>query len=219
MAATAQTLQHHTVKVGDFAHLSVNNSINVDYRSNPDSAGIAVFDVPAQLSNCVVFDNNGNGKLTITVDVPDGVFPVVIPTVTVYSRSLDKVVNMGDSTVRAFNVVTGRTLKARLEGNGRLSLRDINAHEVGASVFTGRGQLAVTGKCDKANLSCTGVGAIQADGLRAEKATVTINGTGSVGCYAAEELVIKGIGTGTVYYSGNPAKVKNRGIGVNAKSM
>lgn len=219
VSMSAQTLQRHIVKVGDFTNLVVFNSVNVDYKSNPDSAGIAVFVATPDVTSHILFDNNGSGKLRILTDTINKKEPVQLPTITVYSRSLRNISNLGDSTVRVFSVVTGDNFKARLEGNGRLSLRDINAREVSAKVFTGRGQIAVDGKCDKANLSCTGVGSIQADGLKATDVTATINGKGGIGCNVDGQLTIKGIGSGKVYYRGTPTIIKNRGIGIDAVAM
>lgn len=215
----AQVTNRHIVKVGDFTQLVISNSINVDYKSNPDSAGIAVFVATADMASHILFDSNNKGKLTIYTDINDKKAPGNIPTVTVYSRSLRKITNMGDSTVRAFRIINGDGFKAHLEGNGRLSLREIDAMSVNAKIFTGRGQIAIDGKCDIANLSCTGVGTIQADGLKATDAIVTVNGTGSIGCMATNQLTIKGMGTGKVYYGGNPSIVKNRSIGIDAVAM
>lgn len=214
----AQTKQHHVLNVGDFTHLSVVNGINVDYKSHPDSAGMAVFDAVPSLVNSVIFINNGKGKLSIEVDVMNK-NATELPIVTVYSHFLTNIENMADSTVRAFSVNAGPKFKAKIEGNGRLSIRGIYADEVSAKIFTGSGQLAIDGKCTKSNLSMTGVGAIQADHLIASKSTVTVNGTGSIGCHATEQITVKGTGPGAVYYSGNPPTVKNRSINVKLRPM
>ncbi|MCM1449455.1 MAG: DUF2807 domain-containing protein [Clostridiales bacterium] len=218
LPAMAQSKQHHVVNVRDFTHLSVVNGINIDYKSHSDSAGMAVFDAPTALVNSVIFSNNGKGKLSIEVDVMDK-NATDLPTVTVYSHFLTNIENMGDSTVRAFSVNAGPKFKAKIEGNGRLSIRGIYADEVSAKIFTGSGQLAIDGRCTKSNFSLTGVGAIQADQLLSNRATATINGTGSIGCHATEQVTVKGTGPGTVYYTGNPPTVKNRSINVKIKSM
>lgn len=210
---TAQTTQHHVVNVGDFTHLRVVNAINVDYKSSTDSAGMAVFDAPVELVNAIIFSNNNKGKLSIEVDIMS-VINRTVPNVTVYSRYLNHIENVADSTVRAFNVKAGPKFKARLEGNGRLSLRDIDAGEINATVFTGRGQLAISGRCDKASLSGSGPCTIQADRLEAARVSASLTGPCTIGCNARDELSVSGLlGKGTVYYRGNP-KIKNRTIGV-----
>lgn len=215
--ALAQEIQRHAVNVGDFTSLRVAKAINVDYKSNPDSAGTAVFQAPVDLVNAIMFTNNGKGRLSIEIDMTE-TNTRQLPTVTVYSRFLTSIENLADSTVRAFNVNAGPKFKARLEGNGRLSLRGIDTDEVTAKVFTGRGQIAIDGRCAKASLSCTGPGSIQADQLTADNVNATLTGTGSIGCNPTTELTVKGTGPGTVYHTGEP-EIKNRSIGCKIKKI
>ncbi|MDE7473574.1 MAG: DUF2807 domain-containing protein [Muribaculaceae bacterium] len=218
VTATAQDVQHHVVNVGDFTHLVVDHSINVEYKSSADSAGLAVFDARPEMVNTVMFSNNGKGKMTVKVDT-EGVIGWALPTLKIYSRHLFSIENKGDSTVRALKVSTPNKFKASLEGNGRLSVRDIDTDEVQAKIFTGRGQIAVSGKCVKANLSCTGVGTIQADKLVAVDVVATLNGPCNIGCHVDGELTLKGLGNGTLYYSGEPKLIKNRSLGGNLQPI
>ncbi|MDE6403204.1 MAG: DUF2807 domain-containing protein [Muribaculaceae bacterium] len=218
VTAAAQDIQHHVVNVGDFTHLVVDHSINVEYKSSADSAGLAVFDARPEMVNTVMFSNNGKGKLTVKTDTED-VIGWALPTVKVYSRHLFTVENKGDSTVLVLKASTSNKFKASLEGNGRLSVRDIETDEVQAKIFTGRGQVAVAGKCAKANLSCTGVGTIQADNLIAVDVVATLNGPCNIGCHVDGELTVKGVGNGTLYYSGEPKLIKNRALGCNLQPI
>ena len=212
VSASAQAMQRHVISVGPFTELNVKHSVNVDYRNNPDSAGLAVFSAPPSMVNAVMFKNNGKGKLSIEVDA-DPTQTSGLPTVIVYSRYLTKIENLGDSTVRAFNVNAGPRFSATQMGNGRLSIRDITADEITAKQHTGRGQLALSGSCRKASFSCTGVGAIQADNLKADDVSISIGGPVTVGCYATGALSIKGLGAANIYYGGNPKAVRNRSAG------
>lgn len=216
----AQNLQHHVVEVGDFTQLVVNNGINVDYCSVADSAGLAVFDAPAALTNYIQFKNNGRGKLEIDIELnEDNQYPRDLPTVKIYSRFLTNIENSADSTVRAMSVNAGPKFKAVLIGNGRLSLKDLYTDDLTAKIMTGRGQLAISGKTQKAHLSITGVGAIQADELDASEVTATVTGPCTIGCKATESLTVKGMGPGTVYYAGQPKIIKNRSISGKIKSL
>lgn len=211
--AAAQTLQRHTINVGHFTELNVKHSINVDYRANADSAGLAVFVAPPEMVNAIAFKNNGKGKLAIETQIDPSQAGRSIPTITVYSRYLTKIENSGDSTVRAFSVNAGPKFSATLMGNGRLSIRDIQADEISAKQLTGRGQLALSGECRKASLSCAGVGAIQADNLKATDVSITIGGPVTVGCYVTGVLSIKGLGPAKIYYGGNPTSIRDRSAG------
>lgn len=212
VAVEAASPQRHVINVGTFTELNVKHSVNVDYRSNPDSAGMATFVASADMVNVVMFRNNGKGKLQIELDIdPEQEQP--LPTVVVYSRYLTKIENSGDSTVRAFSVNAGPKFTATLMGNGRLSIRDLETDEVNAKQLTGRGQIALSGNCRKASLSCTGAGAIQADDLHAVEVNVSVVGPVTVGCYVSERLSVKGMGTGKVYYAGHPRTIRNRSAG------
>lgn len=214
-AAFAQRV--YVVNVNDFTELSVENNIPVDYHCNADSAGIAIIDDTSN-PDWLYFRNNGKGRLTIqsSADCPgDAKFPHV----TVYSTTLYKVINSGDSLVKVFDVPPTDTFSARLIGNGRLVAHGIEAGKVNASIDSGNGQLVISGECDEAGLRNIGKGIIQADGLKAKKAKASVVGTGDIGCHATEELTISGMGSGTVLYRDTPKKIKNRGVGVKYRPL
>lgn len=211
--AVAADKSHYTIKVDDFSELNVVNAINVDYVCSTDSAGLAVFDATPDMASLLMFSNNGKNRLTIQT-ATDGVKYTGLPTVRVYSNFLTKVENSGDSLVRVLTVAPGPKFTATLIGNGRLSVRDITANQVDASIKTGNGQMAVSGKCQNANLHNTGAGSIQADGLVATNTKCSVVGTGTIGCYVKENLSVQGMGTGKVYYVGEPSKIKNRSMGI-----
>lgn len=93
-------------------------------------------------------------------------------------------------------------------GNGRLSIRNIEATTVNASILSGHGIISIFGTANQANLKITGAGTIQADELKATKVSCTSAGTGTIACYPVEFLSVGGLG-GTVQYRGQP-EVKKR---------
>ena len=219
LTAHAQQLQHHELRVGDFTQVNVKHAVNVVYRSVPDSAGLVTFDAPPAMVNVIQFSCNGKGHLTITLQPDEGQqASLSLPTVNIYSSRIEKVQNNGDSTLRVINPVTTDKFNARLEGNGLLSVTGLKCDEVSASVFAGRGQMALYGTVRKASLSVTGVGTVQGDGLQAQFITATISGTGTIGCAPSEALTIQGTGPGTVYYTGSPM-IKNRSIATKYKPL
>ena len=64
LALHAQTT-HHVVKLGEFTRLVVTDDINVVYRCDADSAGLAVFDCTEDIADRFVFSINKNGRLNI----------------------------------------------------------------------------------------------------------------------------------------------------------
>lgn len=215
--ATAVALppKHYELKVTDFTELKVNNQLNVVYKYVQDSVGYAVFDAPAELVSQIIF-TPVQGKLTI--DVSNDAQGQQLPTVYVYSTYLSKVENNGTGTVTVESVQPGAQFTAGIQGNGRLVARNLKFGKVEGKIFTGNGTIVLTGECTNANLSNTGAGQIEADGLRAEEAKCSIFGTGSTGVWAVKSLNVHGAATGTVYYKGEPA-IKNRTLGVKVRLL
>lgn len=208
---SAQSHTSYDLNVGEFSELCVSDGVNVDYSSDATKAGKAYFNCPASRASSFIFSNKG-GKLTIQLS-PESVGVKGLPTITVHSKYLTKVENNADSTVRVLSVKGAPKFEAKLEGNGHLIVRGIEANDVKGTMRLGHGTLILTGKCEEAKLSLTGTGVIQADELEAQEVSVNAKGTGSVGVNAVKSLGIYGIGSTSVYYIGNPT-IKNRSVGI-----
>lgn len=213
-----QSTQRYELKVNDFKELRVDNDIAVDYYCNPDSAGYAVFTATDAQSGWVLFDNNGRGKLSVQTDTD---YPAgeKMPRIRVYSSSLEKVVNSGDSLVKVYNLPSADKFKAVLIGNGRLSVPGVEASTVEASIHSGNGQLTIEGRCTEAKLHLVGTGTILADRLEAVKVKATVVGTGHIGCSPSEAITVMGAGSGSVLYRQAPPTIKSRGVGIKHSVM
>ena len=213
-----QSTQRYELKVNDFKELRVDNDIAVDYYCNPDSAGYAVFTATDAQSGWVLFDNNGRGKLSVQTDTD---YPAgeKMPRIRVYSSSLEKVVNSGDSLVKVYNLPAADKFKAVLIGNGRLSVPGVEASTVEASIHSGNGQLTIEGRCTEAKLHLVGTGTILADRLEAVKIKSTVVGTGHIGCSPSEAITVMGAGSGSVLYKQAPPTIKSRGVGIKHSVM
>lgn len=213
-----QSTQRYELKVNDFKELRVDNHIPVDYYCNPDSAGYAVFTATDAQAGWVLFDNNGRGKLSVQTDTD---YPAgeKMPRIRVYSSSLEKVVNSGDSLVKVYNLPSADKFKAVLIGNGRLSVPGVEASTVEASIHSGNGQLTIEGRCTEAKLHLVGTGTILADRLEAVKVKATVVGTGYIGCSPSEAITVMGAGSGSVLYRQAPPTIKSRGVGIKHSVM
>lgn len=213
-----QSTQRYELKVNDFKELRVDNDIAVDYYCNPDSAGYAVFTATDAQAGWVLFDNNGRGKLSVQTDTD---YPAgeKMPRIRVYSSSLEKVVNSGDSLVKVYNLPAADKFKAVLIGNGRLSVPGVEASTVEASIHSGNGQLTIEGRCTEAKLHLVGTGTILADRLEAVKVKATVVGTGHIGCSPSEAITVMGAGSGSVLYKQAPPTIKSRGVGIKHSVM
>lgn len=203
----------YKLQIEDFSALRVTNSLNVDYFASADSAGWAYFTCSAEMASMLIFTNNKN-QLTIEL-ASDGVAYDDLPTIRVYSRSLTKVENAADSTVRVVRNTPVPNFKGKVIGNGRLEISNLEANTVDVSIATGRGHIVVyDGVTQQAKISSVGTGPIECGGLLARKIKTVVFGTGDIDCSPIEQLSVYGAGSGKVYYSGNPEKIVNRSLGV-----
>lgn len=216
LTAMAQTPTTYNLNVGEFMELSVRDGLNVDYTSDDDKSGTASFTCQASLASSIVFNNKG-GKLVIQLS-PESVGTKGLPTISVHSRFLTKIENTADSTVRVLSMVGSPKFEAKLEGNGTLVVRGLDANEVKGTMRLGHGTLILAGKCKDAKLNLTGTGVIQADELVATEATVNAKGTGSIGLNATTMLNVYGMGATNIYYIGDP-EIKNRSVGLKLNKL
>ena len=217
VTAVAAEATKYVMDVADFTELKVINGINVDYYSNPDSVGKAVFYATKDQASSILLTNK-KGKLVVELGA-DVASSVGLPTVRVYSRFLSKVENSSDSLVRVVRMAPTARFQAKLIGNGRIVVREVDANEVDGSLSTGNGTLVISGSCQDANLSLVGTGAIQADGLKAVNVKCRNTGTGTIGCWPEKLLNISGAGSGKIYYRGTPEIKKSMALGVKVERL
>ena len=209
---TAQPTRHE-VKVGNFSRLVVTADVNVDYRCNPDSAGLAVMYCEQSVADHFIFSINKNGRLNIQLDNAYQQLEY-LPKVTVYSSSLEEAENASDSTLRIIGLPRMASFKVMLIDNGKVIARGIDVSHLDLQILSGKGKIIAQGHCDDLAVRLVGTGEIQADDVRAENVTCRIMGTGRLGCNVDGGLLkVSGSGTGKVYYKGNPSKVTVRKLG------
>lgn len=211
LSANAQEKKQYKVDVKDFNELRVIEGLNVDYVCSDDSAGIATFVTTPEYASVLMFTNNKE-RLDIQIST-DGIDYDGLPLITVYSRFLTKVENSGDSLVRVRSLKPAPKFSARLIGNGRMSVRGIDANTVEGRLDTGNGTLHLQGRANKATLKTVGSGSIQADEMPAQEIDCSLLGTGYIGCAPVKSLNVKGM-NGKVYHKGQPESIKNRALGV-----
>lgn len=211
IAAAAET---SWLRVPAYNKVKVNGDLNVDCIYCPDSLGYVVVDAPVCGQLPWVEARVSGDKLHLKLAKPDGVTTADnLPRVTIYTNYLTKAENEGDSTLRVLSTPPMPDFEAKLMGNGRVSVRNLNVDKVKASFFAGRGSIVLTGKAQRAVLSIDGAGAIMADELQCEEASVRIIGSGTCGVNASAKLKVSGAG-GSVYYLGEPTIKKSMAVGV-----
>ena len=212
LMADAQVTRHE-VKVGDFSRLTLIDNINVNYRCNADSAGLVVMFCTQEVADHLMLNLSNKGRLSIQVDDMYEQLPQ-LPTITVYSSTLDEAENGGDSTLRVMGLPPLKAFKVRNTDNGKVIVRGIRASQLELQILSGKGKIIADGSCDNLSLRLIGTGEIQADQVVATEVSCRIMGTGSMGCHVnGGELKVSGSGTGKVYYKGTPSKVTVRKLG------
>lgn len=201
----------YRIHTGDFSKLRVYDNMTVVYESRPDSAGYAVLTCDDSLADAFIFSMNGD---VLSAHVSTEYANVEsLPTVHVYSNFLTYIESSSSARVTAAKVAACPEFSCRLIGNGQMSVDDIHTKTLKASLDTGRGTLAISGKCEKALLKMIGTGTISADRLACKSVICTAFGTGSIGCAPTDLLKLRGLGSTTVYYRGTPRKVVKAGLG------
>ena len=212
MMTWAQVTRHE-VKVGNFSRLVSLDDINVNYRCDADSAGLAVFTCTQEVADHLMFNLSDKGRLSIQV-ADEFERQGHLPTITIYSSSLDEAENSGDSIMRISGLPPMKAFKVRLVDNGKVIVRGVRASQLELQILSGKGKIIADGSCDNLSIRLIGTGEIQADKVTAGSVTCRIMGTGSIGCDVhGGELKVSGSGTGKVYYKGNPSKVTVRTLG------
>lgn len=108
----------------------------------------------------------------------------------------------GAGTIAAGALATDR-LELRVSGSGRIALDRLTAEELSVGL-SGSGGVAVAGRVAWQTLAISGSGHYQAGGLASRDAAITISGAGGASVAAADTLVARIGGAGSVEYTGDP---------------
>ncbi len=216
LGACAAGKSKYRPRFNDFNDLTVSSDLNVVYKCNPDSAGYAVFECHPSVAHAITFSFN-KAKLKIEVS-SDSALLHDLPTVTVYSSSLAKATNLGCETITLESPAPVEDLSLKVIGNGAIVATEVKCTRLSAASQAGKGTITVSGAVNEASYTIAGVGAIDAAATTSVKSKCWVAGTGSIWCDAREALTVYGVGSGTVYYTGQP-KIKKRAPGVKLEQL
>jgi hypothetical protein len=108
----------------------------------------------------------------------------------------------GAGAITAATLATDR-LDLRVSGSGQIALDRLTAEDVTAGL-SGSGNVVVAGQVGRQTLTISGSGSYQAAGLASRDTAVTISGAGGARVAAADTLVARISGVGSVEYTGDP---------------
>ncbi len=132
-------------------------------------------------------------------------------TVTVPFKAIEKVSLGGSGNIRSESVIKADELSVGLGGSGDIKLV-IEANELSAKIG-GSGNIKLEGNAKEFNSSIAGSGSIKAYGVKASIANANIAGSGNVRITVTDKIKAKVVGSGNIYYKGDPAKIDIKSVG------
>ena len=132
-------------------------------------------------------------------------------TVTITYRDIDKVSLGGSGNITNEGVIKSNDLKVSLGGSGNITL-NIDADDVRSNIG-GSGNIRLSGKSNELTCSIAGSGSIKAYDLSTDTLNATIAGSGSIRTTVKTKIKAKVVGSGSVYYKGNPKYVDSKSVG------
>ena len=102
-------------------------------------------------------------------------------------------------------------LKLVLTGSGTMDITSQVKHL--EATLTGSGNMDLSGKADSAEYLLTGSGNINAKNLDAQKVKATLTGSGDIYLRAIERLNARIMGSGDIFYYGEPQNLKSKTFG------
>ena len=125
------------------------------------------------------------------------------------------VTGSGDIECKA---VSGDVVALGVTGSGDVKVSIVATDELACGV-SGSGDIVVAaGTVGSANYGVTGSGDIKASSVIATEANAVASGSGDISCRATKQLSTAAMGSGNIYYYGNPAKVIGKNKRVKARN-
>lgn len=125
------------------------------------------------------------------------------------------VTGSGDIECKA---VSGDEVVLGVTGSGDVKVSSVATDELACGV-SGSGDIVVAaGTVGSANYGVTGSGDIKASSVIATEANAVASGSGDISCRATKQLSTAAMGSGNIYYYGNPAKVIGKNKRVKARN-
>ena len=125
------------------------------------------------------------------------------------------VTDSGDIECKA---VSGDVVALGVTGSGDVKVSSVATDELACGV-SGSGDIVVAaGTVGSANYGVTGSGDIKASSVIATEANAVASGSGDISCRATKQLSTAAMGSGNIYYYGNPAKVIGKNKRVKARN-
>jgi len=185
---------------GNFSAVKTSGSIDIEINSG-DAISVSVENDDNLLQYVVTEVKNG----ALNVYYEDG-YSINNDHVKVYVTvpSLDKVGVSGSGDITTQGILkNSKQIEMNVSGSGSIKAA-VDAPAIDISV-SGSGDVSVSGHTKDFTSSTSGSGDINCGGLESENARVKIIGSGNAHVFASVHLSVDIVGSGDVYYRGNPS--------------
>lgn len=131
--------------------------------------------------------------------------------ITVYFESIEKVSLAGSGNITSNEIIKSKEFSIGLGGSGNIELQ-INSNEIHTNIG-GSGNIELTGTSKELTSSIAGSGSIKAYNLKTNELIANIAGSGSVSATVTSKIKAKIVGSGNVFYTGNPTDIDTKSVG------
>lgn len=152
-----------------------------------------------------------NGNLQIKYKRNANISTTKKMTITVPFTKISKVSLGGSGSITNENVIKTTDFSASLGGSGNIKLT-IETTSMSVNIG-GSGNIELSGKTNEFECSVAGSGNVNAFDLNAEVTNATIAGSGNIKTTVTKKIKAKVVGSGNIYYSGNPAEKDVKSVG------
>jgi len=131
--------------------------------------------------------------------------------VTVPFDAISEVSLVGSGDIDTKDTITASNLEINVTGSGDMDL-DISTNSLEAKI-TGSGDMDLAGSTENLEVSVTGSGDFDGTDLQAQNTEASVSGSGDIDVVAKNSIKARVHGSGSISYSGNPAKSDTKAFG------
>ncbi|MFT6192488.1 MAG: hypothetical protein ACJA2L_000147 [Polaribacter sp.] len=131
--------------------------------------------------------------------------------ITITYKDIDKVSLGGSGNITNEGTINSSDLSISLGGSGNITL-NVDAHEV-SSKIGGSGNIELSGASNELKCALAGSGSIEAYKLSTSTLNANIAGSGSIKITVTNKIKAKVVGSGSIYYRGNPKYTDIKSVG------
>lgn len=131
--------------------------------------------------------------------------------ITITFIDIESVALAGSGKMFSNEIIKNNDLKVSLGGSGSINLK-VSSDNLKVSL-AGSGDVNLEGNTNELSASIAGSGSIKAYALKTDELTANVAGSGNLKITVKSKIKANLVGSGSVYYKGNPSKIKNNAIG------